>query len=305
MKIFSHLTANEEKLKPFDFKRELSMQAYLVENEDLLSLDAPYTDVEIIDDEVSVTGASEHNRKDGRIDLLITYSQEYIGIVEIKLGEINISHLDQIERYIKSRRDILKKHPNIIPQEITSEPKWIGVLVGSSIARELAEKISKEYKFNPNDTNSDHQKTEEIPIAALTIKRFRSENGNIYVATESHFNPRNANRDYTQYSFEGEKYGKGKLVLAVIKKYVSREPSTSYAELREIFPNDCQGSQGVFVTKSEAEAIYEKGGRKRHFINADEIIQLSDSKIAVSNQWGVKNIGNFIDRAKAKGFAIE
>ena len=40
MKILKHMTANEEKLKPFPFRRELSMESYLVENESILSLDS-------------------------------------------------------------------------------------------------------------------------------------------------------------------------------------------------------------------------------------------------------------------------
>ena len=33
MKILKHFTANDEKLEEFPFKRELSMESYLIENE--------------------------------------------------------------------------------------------------------------------------------------------------------------------------------------------------------------------------------------------------------------------------------
>ncbi len=36
MKILRHLTANEETLESFPFRRELSMESYLIENESVL-----------------------------------------------------------------------------------------------------------------------------------------------------------------------------------------------------------------------------------------------------------------------------
>ena len=39
MRLYRHFTANEEKIEEFPFKRELSMEAYLIENESVLALD--------------------------------------------------------------------------------------------------------------------------------------------------------------------------------------------------------------------------------------------------------------------------
>lgn len=39
MQLFRHLSANAVQLEPFPFKRELSMAAYVVENEGVLALD--------------------------------------------------------------------------------------------------------------------------------------------------------------------------------------------------------------------------------------------------------------------------
>jgi hypothetical protein len=50
MQIFTHLTANDVELKPFPFKRELSMEAYLIENEGVLVLERDtFSDVEVIE----------------------------------------------------------------------------------------------------------------------------------------------------------------------------------------------------------------------------------------------------------------
>lgn len=50
MQIFTHLTANDVQLQAFPFKRELSMEAYLIENEGILALDRDiFSDVEIVE----------------------------------------------------------------------------------------------------------------------------------------------------------------------------------------------------------------------------------------------------------------
>ena len=40
MQIYKHITANNIQLRPMHFQRELSMMAYLIENEGVLALDA-------------------------------------------------------------------------------------------------------------------------------------------------------------------------------------------------------------------------------------------------------------------------
>jgi hypothetical protein len=83
MQIFTHLTANDVQLRPFPFKRELSMEAYLIENEGVLALDRDtFSDVEIIEDELTLKQGGGNQIRDGRIDILATYSQEYIAIFD-------------------------------------------------------------------------------------------------------------------------------------------------------------------------------------------------------------------------------
>ena len=111
-------------------------------------------------------------------------------------------------------------------------------------------------------------------------------------------------KKYEKYIFEGQEYGKGRLVLAVITAYVKAHPDMTFNELLEIFPKRLQGSsRGVFDTKEVADGIFNREGRKRHFRNEDELIELSDGVIAVSTQWGV-NTDNFIGHAKSLGFTI-
>lgn len=111
-------------------------------------------------------------------------------------------------------------------------------------------------------------------------------------------------RDTTKYRFAGSagKVGKGKLVLDVIAAYMLLHPDTTYEQLQAVFPPEVQGSMGVFTTKGEADSIHERTGHKRHYIHPDDLIELKDEVIAVSNQWGIGNINAFIEAATRAGF---
>ena len=269
------------------------MEAYLVENERILCLDADlFSDVEIVETELTLKQGRKSNETDGRIDILATYSQEYIAVVELKLGQLEDIHLKQLEDYLEQRGQILAKYPNILNQESTPTPKWIGVLVGSSIDAQLAQSLVNGYAS-----------TSGIQIAALTLQRFRSGDGNIYVSTETYFNNIGLTKDSTKYVFDGVTLGKGRLVLAVIKKFVQTHPNTTFAELEHAFPGNLQG-KNVFSTADRANEIYTSTGRKRHFVDPEDLIQLTDGVIAVSSQWGISNINRFIEYALSQGFDI-
>tara|TARA_B110000116_G_scaffold132928_1_gene115250 strand:- start:983 stop:1666 length:684 start_codon:yes stop_codon:yes gene_type:complete len=108
-------------------------------------------------------------------------------------------------------------------------------------------------------------------------------------------------RDTSKYTFNGKTLGKGKLVLAVVKDYISKNPDTTFDELKKAFPDEWQaggaksGNRAVFVRLTDAEKLFEDKGHRRHFFKEGETIQLSDEVIAVSNQWGIGNIGDFVD----------
>lgn len=87
MKIFKHITANEEKLHPFPFKSELPMEAYIFENERVLGLDDKYypcDDVEVITNQMTLDNAGVSNDTNGRLDILAKYGADCLGVVEIK-----------------------------------------------------------------------------------------------------------------------------------------------------------------------------------------------------------------------------
>lgn len=106
-------------------------------------------------------------------------------------------------------------------------------------------------------------------------------------------------KDYTKYIFNGNKYGKNRLVLAVVKDYVNNNPTITYEDLQVVFPNSLQGIE-TFTTETEAKQKKDR----RNFIKKNELITLSNATIAVSTQWGIGNIEPFINHCKGMNIDI-
>lgn len=110
-------------------------------------------------------------------------------------------------------------------------------------------------------------------------------------------------RDTTKYMFEGKKYGKNRLVLAIIKKYVEMNPKITATELLSTFDKSLQGSLGV-VRILEDVQVNCKDYEMRFFTATDEIIETSTDKCVVCTQWGIGNIDYLISRAQMLGMEI-
>ena len=64
MNIYSHFSAGTLKTKPFPFKRELFMESWIIENEDILNFNPRIDgDVEILDWEVPISNGRNKNPK--------------------------------------------------------------------------------------------------------------------------------------------------------------------------------------------------------------------------------------------------
>lgn len=284
MEIFRQITANNIELKEYPFLKELAMEAYLIENEDVLKLDAEnFAEVTVLDAEIALKQGRKTSNSDGRIDILARYGLDYLAIIELKINEINDQTLNQLEDYLHEKEQILIKHPEFWVEN-ESPPNWVGVLVGSSISPELQRKLQNGY-----------QSEYGVPIAGMVIRRFRSNRNEIFVTTDTFFKFNYTSRDFSKFEFNSGIYNKSRLVNEVIKTYTEHHPILTYAELKRIFPKYIQGSLGVFTTKEEAQEIFERTGHKRYYIKPDELIQLADSTIATCNQWGKGNIENFIN----------
>lgn len=268
------------------------MEAYIIENPSVLELDLEnFNDVTILDAEFTLEKAGSNSDKKGRIDILANYGQEYLAIIELKMGELTHETVKQLERYLKVRKQIAE-NPDVW-DENNNEPKWIGVIVGASIEPNLALKIRK------------GEEIDGVPIAALTLRRFRGQDGNVYVITDTYFPQKVSGKDYTKYIYNGKTLAKNRLVLEVIKVYVESNPNISYSKLAEQFPHKLQGSE-TFTTIEDALAKK----TTRNFIQPQDQIKLGEGTvIAVSNQWGLDskgkgNLKNFLDRCAELGIEI-
>lgn len=110
-------------------------------------------------------------------------------------------------------------------------------------------------------------------------------------------------RDNSKSKFNGELYGKGPLVRAIVQQYVSDNPTTTYKQLKEVFPDELLKRFGIFQDEKTANEIAPKGGR--YFEKPEQMIKLKDRKIVVCNQFTLANIQPFLKVAKSLGYKIK
>lgn len=121
------------------------------------------------------------------------------------------------------------------------------------------------------------------------------------VITKDPSEPRLRNRQ--GYKFNGEVYGKGPLVLAVIKCHVDANPDIDYTKLKSTFPDELLKSYGVFKRLDDAQEASKK--RKRYFLKDEQVVSVRDCQVAVCNQFTSDNIGAFIEKALEMGYEIK
>ena len=112
-----------------------------------------------------------------------------------------------------------------------------------------------------------------------------------------------AKKDFSKFAFQGGSYNKGRLVNQVIKAYVKENPGITFSELEDAFPAEIQGSLGVITSKENAEQIYKRTGHKRYYIKPNELVKVTDGKVATCNQWAVGNIESFVNHVNKMGLS--
>ena len=110
-------------------------------------------------------------------------------------------------------------------------------------------------------------------------------------------------KDTTKYIMDGKRYGKNRLALAIVQKYVRTHPNISAQQLISVFDKSLQGSLGVVRTYKDAKSAYADSER-RFFMQPNEIIHTTTDDCVVCTQWGAFNIDYLIARAEELGFVI-
>ena len=147
---------------------------------------------------------------------------------------------------------------------------------------------------------------DRISVLEDEVKELKNKINNVhnYMDSSTRIFSSPVGRDTTKFILDGKRYGKGKLVHAVIEKYVDMHPDVTASQLMSIFDKSLQGSLGV-VRKLEDVKINCSDYDRRFFVAPEYIVHTSTEDCVVCSQWGVPNIGNLLARAKQLGIEIQ
>ena len=110
----------------------------------------------------------------------------------------------------------------------------------------------------------------------------------------------NTVRDYSKYNFDGSEYNKSRLVLAIVKKYISDNPSANYSDLQNVFPIRLS-SKPLVRLKTDVTATELKN--RRVFVN--DMITLGDgTDIFVNSQVQEKDMLTILQIANNMGYIV-
>jgi hypothetical protein len=229
---------------------------------------------------------------------LLVESDEEIGIIELKNKQID----DQAFMQLKGYLDYVIDNPNIFNYKIErvenrESNSFYGLLIGTSINEQTIYNIL----VHNNNINNLYK------IYVILLTRHQTDNDNLFIVSTpiiSRNNNLNSSmsvyRDYSKYSFNGQIYGKSRLVLAVLKHYIKQNSNTSLLQLQELFPPSLQGTFQLI------ESVDNLDVRKysRYFMN--DPVTLNNEDLVICTQWGIGNIENFIKKANDNlGYSIE
>ena len=109
-------------------------------------------------------------------------------------------------------------------------------------------------------------------------------------------------KDYSKYLFNGLELNKRKLVLELIKTHIKNNNILSLEDLLFDFPQELRKERKMYKRYDE---VIQTNDKNRYFSEVDEVLDLTDGKFVISNQWGAGNIQAILDRADELGYEIE
>ena len=219
--------------------------------------------------------------------------------LEIPFEENNELGIKFVELFSKENFDEEKAKEFIQTQ---SKNKNDIFSIKKEISPELIKQLLKEHFSEKYDEN----------IVESTLKDFsfncserRINSINAVLPQKATVLPRsNAGRkDFTQYKVNGVPTGgKCPTVYYVIENYVENNPGITFDQLQVAFP-DAAAKPGYKKLVRRFEDVEEKEWN-RHRFNKNPIVLSDGQEVAVSTQWAVNNMKNFIRYAEALGFEI-
>jgi len=204
----------------------------------------------------------------------------------------------KIETAIKKVVTFLESNPGATKAEITAKTKIAGIELTNVIkalrreGRLIEEGEGKEMKLS---ISAEPEVTEEVSTE-LEIP-----------VGDEHESPKgkSAGRNKDQYKLDGELYGKGRIVQAVVRKYVAENPKVTYKQLKEVFPDELLNRFGIFQDENTANSL--SGSRPRYFMSEEkgDAIKLGDRKVVfTSSQFTADSVQPLLAVAKKLGMKI-
>jgi len=147
------------------------------------------------------------------------------------------------------------------------------------------------------------QKKEEKVEAAPPVTVEGTEENAPTEKTEKVKTKSTGTRDNRKFKFDGQEYGKGPLVRAIVESYAKKNPKTTIALLKKVFPDELLHRYGIFQEIKDAKKL--SGNRDRYFMKPEQLIKVKDGAVAVCNQFTAENIQPFLKVAKEQGFTVK
>lgn len=189
----------------------------------------------------------------------------------MKTTETQQKVLDHIEKFSDSNAGLIAAATGLNKLLVF---KTVKVLAENKLIEINAE--NKTYKIMKQ--NSDSKKNDEVKL--------QNPNG----------------RSTAKYIFNKQSLPKSRLVLEVMRQFISDNKRYSLEKVQEIWKSDeLQKRYGTIVTVSRAKKFCE-GGRERHFMK--DPITIGKQKVVISNQWSEELLIPFLKIASSLKYKI-
>lgn len=110
-------------------------------------------------------------------------------------------------------------------------------------------------------------------------------------------------KDTTKYMLNDAVYCKRRIAFECVKKYITDNNVSTYAEVIKVFPDYIQGSLGVVKPIETAERY--SNAHRRFYFGDDDVLVLEGKRYAVCSQWEKKNIDRILKVASQLGYQIQ
>lgn len=203
----------------------------------------------------------------------------------------------KLETAVKKVAEFLASNPGSTKEAIGKATKVKGLELTNALKRlRKEERLIEEYPDGEEPKFSIKAEEEQRPEEETPVDETE-------IPVEDEQLPSKKGRDNKKFSFNGNLYGKGPLVREVIREYVAGHKTTTYKQLKAIFPDELLKRFGIFQDEETARSL--SGARDRYFFKDEHAIKLKDKTIYVCNQFTSENIQPFLKVARGLGFKIK